>query len=111
MKTVCIMCPMGCELTVTKKDNNIVVTGNSCARGLTYGKNEITNPLRMVTALIKTENGVLPVKTTDVVPKDKINLVLSEIKKVNLKKAKAGDVVIKNVCNLKIDVVVTGNYN
>lgn len=110
MKTVCIMCPVGCELTITGSGENVKVTGNSCARGLTYGKNEVTNPVRMVTALIKTEKGVLPVKTTNLVPKNKINDVLSEIEKVYLKKAKAGDVVIKNVCGLNCDIIVTGNY-
>lgn len=110
MKTVCIMCPVGCELTITGSGENVKVTGNSCARGLTYGKNEVTNPVRMVTALIKTEKGVLPVKTTNLVPKNKINEVLSEIEKVYLKKAKAGDVVIKNVCGLNCDIIVTGNY-
>lgn len=110
MKTVCIMCPVGCELTILGSGENVKVTGNSCARGLTYGKNEVTNPVRMVTALIKTEKGVLPVKTTNLVPKNKINDVLSEIEKVYLKKAKAGDVVIKNVCGLNCDIIVTGNY-
>lgn len=111
MKTVCIMCPVGCELTITGKGENVKVTGNNCARGLTYGVNEVTNPLRMVTALIKTDLGVLPVKTTNLVPKNKINEVLSEIEKVHLKKAKAGDVVLKNVCGLDCNIVVTGNYD
>lgn len=110
MKTVCIMCPVGCELTITQNGDNVNVSGNSCNRGVEYGKNEISNPMRIVTALINTELGVLPVKTTDLVPKNKINDVLSEIAKINISKAKAGDVVIKNVCNLNVDVIVTGNY-
>lgn len=110
MKTVCIMCPVGCELTITKNGDDINVTGNTCIRGVEYGKNEITNPMRMVTALINTNKGVLPVKTTNLIPKSKIDDVLKEIAKLNLKQAKAGDVVIKNVCNLNVDVIVTGNY-
>lgn len=110
MKTVCIMCPVGCELTVEKVGNEIKVAGNSCVRGETYGKSELTNPMRMVTALIQTKKGVLPVKTTNLVPKNKIKDVLAEIEKVFVNSAKAGDVVIKNVCNLGVDVVVTGNY-
>ena len=111
MKTVCIMCPVGCELTITKTNGNIKVTGNNCVRGQNYGVSEVTNPMRVVTALIKTSLGVLPVKTTTMVPKNKIKDVLAEIEKVNLKKAKAGDIVIRNVCGIeKCNVKVTGNY-
>lgn len=110
MKTVCIMCPVGCELTISGSNENVKVTGNGCVRGLTYGKNEVTNPQRVVTALIKTDLGVLPVKTTKKKKKNMINNVLAEIEKVHLKKAKAGDVVIKNVCGLDCNIVVTGNY-
>ena len=110
MKTTCIMCPVGCELTIEKVGKEVKVTGNSCLRGETYGKNELTNPMRIVTALVKTKLGVLPVKTTGMVPKNKINDVLKEIEKLELNKAQAGDVVIKNVCNLNVDIVITGNY-
>lgn len=110
MKTVCIMCPVGCELTITQKGEEVVVTGNTCIRGVEYGKTEISNPMRMVTALITTSKGVLPVKTTNLVPKNKIDNVLQEIAKINIPSAKAGDIVIKNVCGLGVDIVVTGNY-
>lgn len=110
MKTVCIMCPVGCELTIEKTGKEIKVSGNACVRGESYGKSEITNPMRMVTALITTKKGVLPVKTTNLIPKTKIKSVLKEIEKVNVPTAKIGDVVIKNVCGLGVDIVVTGNY-
>ena len=32
---ICIMCPKGCHLTV---DDELNVTGNTCPRGVTYGK-------------------------------------------------------------------------
>ena len=110
MKTVCIMCPVGCEITITQNGKNVEVTGNTCVRGLEYGKSEISKPMRMVTALINTKKGVLPVKTTNLVPKSKISNVLKEIAKINIPSAKAGDIVIKNVCKLGVDVIVTGNY-
>lgn len=110
MKTVCIMCPMGCELTIEKVKGEIKVSGNTCLRGETYGKAEVTNPMRMVTALIKTSKGCLPVKTTNLIPKNKISAVLKEIQKIEVKSAKAGDIVLKNVCGLNADIVVTGNY-
>ena len=109
MKMICIMCPMGCELTVTKNGNNISVTGNNCIRGERYAVDELNCPKRVVTSLIKVGKGVLPVKTSAPVPKNKVNEVINEIAKTCLKSAKLGDVAIKNVLNLGVDVIVTGN--
>ena len=40
MEFTCIMCPVGCHLTVTKTKNGIVVSGNACPRGELFGKSE-----------------------------------------------------------------------
>ena len=104
----CIMCPVGCLLTVEEKDGKITVSGNGCIRGERYGVSEITNPTRMITALVKTKKGICSVKTTALVPKDKIFEVLEEIKKLNPTTAKYGEILIKNVCGLEnTHVVVT----
>ena len=105
----CIMCPMGCQLVVEKNKKEILVTGNSCIRGEQYAKEEVTAPKRIVTALVKTKVGVLPVKTTKAVPKELIFKVVEEINKLFLNKGKMGDVIIKNVLNTGSDVVITGN--
>ena len=39
---ICIMCPMGCHLTVTIDGENIDVKGNSCNRGVVFAKEEVT---------------------------------------------------------------------
>lgn len=104
----CIMCPVGCTLTVEKKGEEFIVSGNGCIRGQRYGVSEVTNPTRMVTSLVKTKNGICSVKTSNLVPKDKVFDVLSEIEKLRPKSVKFGDVLIKNVCGLEnVDVVVT----
>ena len=103
----CIMCPVGCELEVTKNKLNISVTGNGCIRGERYAMQEITSPSRMITSLVKTENGICSVKTTNLVPKDKIKDVLKEIEKLKPKTVKLGDVLIKNVLDLNVDIIVT----
>ena len=105
----CIMCPMGCSMEVEKTKSGLKVTGNSCIRGERYANEELTAPKRMVTALVKTTDGVLPVKTTDTVPKELVFKVVSEINKITLKKGKIGDIIIKNVLNTGADVVITGN--
>ena len=46
----CINCPLGCQLTVTLVDGEVTsVAGNTCKRGDTYGRKEVTNPTRIVT--------------------------------------------------------------
>ena len=44
---ICIVCPKGCHLAVDE-DNNYEVTGFGCARGVDYGKKELTNPTRVI---------------------------------------------------------------
>ena len=108
MKLTCIMCPVGCELTVQKNGDEIEVSGFGCIRGKRYAETEITSPSRMITALVKTKKGIASVKTTNMVPKDKIFDVLNQISALYVDDAKFGKVLIKNVCELEgVDVVVT----
>ena len=105
----CIMCPLGCQLTVTIDGEIITVTGNNCKRGEIFGKEEVTCPMRIVTSSVKTEKGVRACKTSKPVPKSMIFEVMKEIERLRLKNAKFGEVVIKNVLNTGADIVITAN--
>ena len=109
---ICITCPRGCHLKVDDKMN---VTGNFCPRGKVYAINELTHPVRVVTSTVKLTGSIYPrvsVKTKDPIPKDKIFDVMNEINKVKLNApVHIGDVVIKNVLGLGVDVVITKNLN
>jgi CxxC motif-containing protein len=49
----CIMCPLGCEMTVTVEDGAVTdVKGNTCPRGAQYAKDEVTAPKRMLTSTV-----------------------------------------------------------
>ncbi len=108
-KLVCIMCPMGCELTVKEKDGELQVSGNTCMRGVTFAKEEVTNPKRVVTTLVKTANGVKSCKTTKPIPKGLMFECVKEIEKLKLGKVEFGQVIIKNVLGTDADIVVTSN--
>ena len=73
---ICINCPLGCALTVTLEDKDVVkVTGNTCPRGEAYARKECTNPTRIVTSTVRVKGGHLPVvsvKTASDIPKGKI---------------------------------------
>lgn len=108
MKTICIMCPIGCELTIETK-GEIKVSGNLCPRGEQYGKDEATCPKRIVTSIVRCDKDYYcSVKTTCPVPKTKINEVLGEISKIPAKKHEFGEILIKNVAGTDADIVVTG---
>lgn len=106
---ICIMCPMGCNLTVEKNADGINISGNGCIRGANFAKEELSCPKRIVTTSVKTAEGVKSCKTTSPIPKSMIFDVINEIEKLRLKKVKFGQVIIKNVLNTGADVVVTAN--
>lgn len=106
---ICIMCPMGCELTVKKVGDDLQVSGNTCMRGVTFAKEEMTNPKRVVTTLVKTANGVKSCKTTKPIPKSLMFDCVKEIEKLKLGKVEFGQIIIKNVLGTDADVIVTSN--
>ena len=107
---VCIMCPMGCHLTCEQKGKDIVVNGNNCARGPMFAKAELTNPTRILTALVRTQNGgVVSVKTTAPIPKKLLSKAMQELDKLVIEKPRFGQKVITNFLNTGADIVITAN--
>ena len=109
----CIVCPRGCSLVVTISGEGKIesVEGNACKRGATYAIDECTHPKRTVTSTVKCEGGaIVSVKTSAVVPKEMMFLVMDEINKVRAgANVKIGDVIIENVLGTGADVVATSN--
>lgn len=105
---ICIVCPKGCRISV---DDNGVISGYTCQRGLNYVKQESTNPQRTITSTVLVKNRthtMCPVKTKETISKDLIFEVMEEIKKVRiLAPIHIGDVVIKNILNTGVDLVAT----
>ncbi|MBQ9495771.1 MAG: DUF1667 domain-containing protein [Treponema sp.] len=115
MKTdmTCIVCPNGCALHVEQNGSGITVDGNLCARGKDFAVAEITAPMRTICSTVRTlfkEVPVLPVRVSSDIPKGKIFDVMREINKITVaEKISTGEAVIKNVCNLGVDVIATSN--
>ena len=109
LETICINCPMGCPLVVEEIDGRIEVTGHTCLRGKKYGEQEFVNPMRVVTTLVLCENGTAqPVKTSGPVPKDKIFAVTEAVRNIRSSKdTKIGDIIIKDVLGLGVDIIAT----
>mgnify|MGYP002870194004 CR=1 FL=1 len=108
----CITCPNGCNLSVEINDGVVVsVTGNECKRGDKYGREEVTAPKRMITAIIPVKNGktnVTSVKTTESIPKEYIKDAMGIINNSCVDAPVCiGDVVYKNILGTGADIVVT----
>jgi len=108
---VCIVCPNGCNLQIDENTKEVI--GNKCPRGKQFAINEITCPTRTITSTVKTifkEVPVLPVRVNKEIPKEMIFEVMKEINKVTLdKRISSGEVIIKNVCGLDVDVIATSS--
>ena len=108
----CVACPMGCQLTASI-DNGVVVsvTGNTCPRGKKYAETECTHPVRPLTTTVKVEGGkhpVVPVKSADAVPKEKMFDCMEVLNDVVVKApVNIGDVIVQNICDTGIDIVAT----
>ena len=112
-KFICIMCPLGCEVTVKSDESGQIteILGNSCKKGETYARDEFTKPMRVLASTVAIEGARfarLPVRTSDFIPKDRIFDCMKEIRKIRVKApVKLGDKMIKNILGLGVDVVAT----
>lgn len=109
----CICCPMGCSLTVAMEEGAIKVTGNSCNRGIEYGRKEVLSPTRIVTSSVPVIGGnfdMVSVKTSQDIPKDKIFDCMKEIRKVTVQApVSIGDVILADCAGTGVAVVATRN--
>lgn len=110
----CIGCPMGCTITVTMEDGKVQnIEGNTCQVGYEYAAKEVIAPVRKVTTTVRVQNGnlpVLPVKTSDDIPKEKIFDVIDALQKVQIEAPfHVGEVVVDDICNTGVSVVATAN--
>ena len=106
----CIVCPIGCALTVSDEDGELKVSGNTCPRGAVYGKNEVTNPTRTLTTTVRVgnrEKTVVAVKSDRPIPK---GMLFDAMKEINLLRVEApikiGDVLCADLLGV-CDIVAT----
>jgi CxxC motif-containing protein len=105
---VCVVCPKGCRLKVTADG---IVTGNQCKRGIDYGRQEQTNPVRAVTSTVRIEGAALtrcPVKTDRPIPKTLLVKAVEQLDAVTITSpVEAGSVVLSNVLNTGANFITT----
>lgn len=112
---VCVACPMGCPITVQLSDCGGIqeVTGNTCPRGKAYAITECTAPTRMLTSTVKVKVGrtnMVPVKTSQPIPKGMMFDIMKEINKAEVDSPVAlGQIIIKDVLGTGADIIATND--
>jgi len=113
---ICIGCPLGCRVTVVqdKKGNVTGMKGAECKQGEKYVLKELQNPVRTLTATVRTGDEslpLLPVRTSRPVLKVMLKPIMVETAKVKARPpVKAGDVIVKNVLKTKADLIATTDW-
>ena len=113
---ICIGCPLGCRVTVLqdKKGNVTGMKGADCKQGEKYVLKELQDPVRTLTATVRTGDEsfpLLPVRTSRPVLKVLMKPIMRETAKVGVRPPiKAGDVIVKNVMKTKADLIATADW-
>ena len=111
-KVICIVCPVGCNIIVEGSVDSKTVTnmtGQQCKSGVKYAENEFIDPKRILATTVKItgyDYPVIPVRSDDLIPKDKLFDCMEIIKKVEiLAPVKRGAVVVENILNTGVNIV------
>lgn len=114
VQLICIGCPMGCPMTVTMENGEVVsVTGNTCRRGDIYARKEVTAPTRIVTSTLRVSGSrsgavTVPCKTKTDIPKQDIFKLMRALAGVTVAAPiRIGDVLIENAADTGADVIAT----
>ncbi len=111
MEMVCIVCPNGCRLDVTRNGEEIVVVGNKCKRGEDFARTELTAPTRSVTtsvASVVQGFPVVSVRTDGEIPKNKIFELIELLRDVVIDKPlPINTTVLTDVFGTGVDVITT----
>jgi CxxC motif-containing protein len=108
----CIVCPKGCEITVSKMDNDeLNIEGYDCKRGMEYATTEYTEPKRILATTVRIRNAqfpLIPVRTDVAAPKEKLPEILDFLAKIEVDAPiTCGDVLVPNVLGLDVNVIAT----
>lgn len=110
-QVICITCPKGCTLEVSREGTTILNVTGGCKRGHEYVRSEVSDPRRMVATTVRIRGGthpLLPVATSAAFPKPRIPELLAEIRKVEISvPVKMGDVVLQDLLGTGIDLIAS----
>ena len=113
-KITCIICPIGCEMTIHHKEGIITtMEGHQCKKGIGYAEEELFDPKRTLTTTMIVSDGDLPlvsVKSDRPIPKHSLFDVMDTISEIEVHAPiEIGDVLIDNITSLNVNIIATKN--
>ncbi len=110
-KILCITCPKGCSLEVSRDGETIVEIKPGCKRGHEYVQRELVDPRRMVATTIRIKNAIhslLPVYTSAPFPKGKIMALQAFLRQIEVEApVKMGAVMVADVLGSGVDILAS----
>jgi len=99
-------------MKVEIKNGGIVEVENAeCGRGKDYGVQEVKSPVRDFFTTVRVKGGRMPlvsVRSNKPVPKDMLRPCALEMARIVVSAPiRLGDIIVKNILNLGIDIVAT----
>jgi CxxC motif-containing protein len=111
-RLTCVLCPVGCELEVTRNAaGGVDVAGNQCDKGVPFAVEEVLRPKRNLATSVPvkgTAARMVSVRLSTPVPREMIFPVLAEIGKLRPEApVRRGQVLIADVLGTGADVLAT----
>jgi len=108
---VCVVCPRGCPLEVSRADGGVSVRGQACARGEAYGRAEATDPRRTLTSTVATafaDRPRLPVKSDREIPRARLLEAARSLDGILVStRVRLGETIVGDLCGLGASLVAT----
>ena len=108
---ICVMCPLGCLMTVTIDDTGDVsgVANNLCKEGEKYAIAECKFPGRILTTTVLTESSqqkLLPAKSNQSIPKERLMDAVRSLSGIKVKPPiKMGQVIVPDIIGTGADLI------
>lgn len=85
-RLVCIVCPVGCDLELSVRSDEVLVEGNRCPKGFDYAAAEAIDPRRTLTTTLPVAGGserLVPVRV-DRVPRGRMLEAMGTLRRMSV---------------------------
>lgn len=118
---ICTVCPIGCKISIGRNSSGeLIISGNTCKRGLQYATDEMLHPKRTLTTTMLQKSTpcagksractkrLIAVRSSRPIPLDQTMEIMKRIRHTIIKDAvKEGDVILSDVLGTGADIIVT----
>ena len=113
---LCTLCPNGCQVEAEALDGQLLhCSGNHCARGEAYVRQELLAPMRTLSTTVAVRGGatpLCPVRITAPIPKARLFDAVREIHRHHFQApVAAGQILVENLLGLGVDVIAIGSVS